>query len=89
MFHFLTLPNNLDKNLIVRLLQNNMAAYQLEYPGNHIVTVWKETKKERARKRKQKEIRKKAEKMVRLRRLEPLQSKYVLDMKIILRHNVV
>ena len=35
---------------------------------NHIVDAWKEVKREKVRKRKQKEIRKKAEKMVRLHR---------------------
>ena len=47
--HFFTLPNNLDNNLIVRLLQNDMAAYQLEYAGDHIVNAWKEEKREKVR----------------------------------------
>ena len=66
--HLFTLPNNLDNNSIVRLLQNDTTAYQLEYAGNNIVDAWKEVKREKVRKRKQRELRKKAEKMVKLHR---------------------
>ena len=66
--HYFTLLNNLDDNSIIRLLQNDTAAYQLKYTGNHIVDAWKEVKKEKARKRKQRELRKRAEKLAKLKR---------------------
>ena len=56
MLNYFTLPNNLDDNMVIRLLQNDMATYQLQYNGDHIVNAWKEVKKEKVRKRKQKEI---------------------------------
>ena len=62
--HYFTLPNNLDNNLIIRLLQND-TAYQLQYAGNEMFDTWKE---EKVRKRKQRELRKKAEKMAKLNR---------------------
>ena len=60
--HFFTLPNNLNNNTIIRLMMYGTALYQLQYAGEHVVNQWREAKKERARKRKQRELKKKAEK---------------------------
>ena len=67
--HYFTLPNNLSHNSILRLTMNDTALYQLQYAGENVVNQWREAKKERARKRKQREMRKKAEKMAKLHRL--------------------
>ena len=67
--HFFTLPNNLNHNSIVRLPMHDTILYQLQYAGEHVIDEWREVKKERARKRKQRELRKKVEKMVWLHRL--------------------
>ena len=67
--HFFTLPNNLYKPPTVRLMQNNTALYQLQYAGDNVVHKWREVKKEQVRKRKQQELREKAEKMAKLHRL--------------------
>ena len=43
--------------------------YQLQYAGENVINQWREAKEEKARKTKQREMRKKAEKMVILHRL--------------------
>ena len=67
LLHF-ALPNNLDNDLVVRLLQNDTTTYQLEYVCNKLVNAWKETKKEEARKRKARELKKKAEMLAKFKR---------------------
>ena len=62
--HHFTLPDN----TVIRLLQNDTTAYHLEYTGDELVNAWKKTKKEKVRKRKQRELRKRAEKLVKLKR---------------------
>ena len=66
--HYFTLPNNLNHNLIIWLPMNNMLLYQFQYAGENMINQWREVK-ERARKRKQREMKKKAEKMAKLHRL--------------------
>ena len=45
--HHFALPNNLDDNTVVRLLQNNTTTYPLQYAGDELVNAWKEMKKEK------------------------------------------
>ena len=66
--HYFMLPNNLNHNLIIRLPTNDTTIYQLQYTGENVVNQWREAKKEKVRKRKQREMRKKAEKMAKLHR---------------------
>ena len=66
--HHCALPNNINDNTVIRLLQNDTATYQLVYAGNKLVNAWKETKKEKVRKRKQRELRIRAEKLVKMKR---------------------
>ena len=55
-----------------------MAAYQLHYASDKMVNAWKEMMKERAMKRKQRELRKRAEMLVKLKR--ELQQAHKLSM---------
>ena len=67
--HFFTLPNNLDHQSIVRLLTNKTHLYQLQYTGPQVINQWREVKKQKVIKRKQREMRKKAEKARKLHRM--------------------
>ena len=68
-FHYFTLLNNLDHNSIIRIPTNDTSLYQFQYAGKGIVEQWRTAKKERARKRKQIKMRKKAEKAAQLHRM--------------------
>ena len=65
--HFFALPNTLDGEEIVQLLQNDTHTYQLTQCGNGMVNYWKEEKR-RTRKRQWREIRKRMEMLVKLKR---------------------
>ena len=68
-FHYFTLPNNLDNNLIIQIPTNDTLLYQFQYAGEGMINQWRQAKKERARKRKQIEMRKNAEKAAKLHRM--------------------
>ena len=48
---------------------NETTLYQLQYAGEQVIDQWREVKMESVRKRKQREMRKMAEKMAKLHRL--------------------
>ena len=60
-FHYFALPNNLDHNLIIQIPTNDTSLYQFQYAGKGVIKQWRQAKNERVRKRKQIEMRKKAE----------------------------
>ena len=68
-FHYFALLNNINHNSIIWIPTNNTSIYQLQYAGPGIINEWKQAKKERRRKRKQIEMRKKAEKVKKLHRM--------------------
>ena len=44
--HYFSLLNSLNNNIIIQVLQNNTATYQLEQYGDEMVNYWKEVKRE-------------------------------------------
>ena len=53
--HHFALPNNLDDNTVVQLLQND-TTYQPQYVGDKLVNTWKETKERERVEKKGREI---------------------------------
>ena len=68
-FHHFALLNNLDHNSIIWIPMNNTSLYQFQYAGEGMIEQWRMAKKERVRKRKQIDIRKKADKAAKLHRM--------------------
>ena len=66
--HFFMLPNTLDSKEIIQILQNDTHAYQLTQWGDGMLNYWKEQKRQRMRKRQWREMRKRAELLVRMKR---------------------
>ena len=70
--HYYTLPNSLDNDRVIQVLQHDTTAHQLEHYGDEVVKYWRAVKKSKRRRclqrRKQEEIRKRAELLVQLKR---------------------
>ena len=66
--HYFALPNSLDNDTIVQVLQNDTTASQLTQYDDKMDKYWKEVKKSNIRRRQWRRIRKRAELLVQLKR---------------------